>query len=264
MTKYTAVQTTLISVALALIPHGARAVIVDGYGVQTSASTWANCPSFCTGLSQFDSDGGELVTSANSEQLTYATGRAAGSLNGPTALPLLQVFGSSAVGRRGNSNSFGVQGYTYNGTAPTTLDLDINLHGSITNNSPGYTSNTLSASIAVIGASDLPWVPSFGSLVFEVVDPGSVLGTAQVALNSPGADQNRDTAINFTLNPGDDFYVISSLSANGQNGIADGWGTLNLNFSDASGLTPAAVPLPAALWLFASGLLGFSTWRRRS
>jgi hypothetical protein len=69
-------------------------------------------------------------------------------------------------------------------------------------------------------------------------------------------------SITFSVNPGDDFYVVANLSANAQNGIADGWGTLNLQFANATGLTPAAVPLPATIWLFAAACMGIFRTRR--
>jgi len=58
-----------------------------------------------------------------------------------------------------------------------------------------------------------------------------------------------------------DFYVVAQLDATAQNGFADASHTFSMNFADDSGLSAAslsAIPVPAAVWLFGSGLLSLA------
>lgn len=64
--------------------------------------------------------------------------------------------------------------------------------------------------------------------------------------------------LSFTLNPGDNIYVYSHLMAraNGGNSV-DAFNTFTMSFDDDTNLIAAsAVPVPAAAWLFMSGLVG--------
>jgi len=163
-----------------------------------------------------------------------------------------------------------VQGYTYSG-ADTTMTLNFNLHGSVGNNDSGlgdglvgsYASNRLRADIAVIFTSTLDWYPSFATLVYEVA--GGPFIDQSVFINN-GLDQNAVGSLTFDLVDGMDFYVVASMGASAQNGFADASNTLTMQFVDDTGLVAAsvsAVPVPAAVWLFGSGLIGLVGIARR-
>lgn len=261
---------SLVIGAVLSSPLASHAAIVGGYGAYASASTASNCPSYCTtaggGDFQYDADGGEFSDLAFAEELSYAEGRAQASLTGSTYLPELKVFTSADLAKGSGATAMGVQGFTYNGAGSASITLDLNLHGSITNNPSGYAFNQITASIAVLIGSDLGWYPDFGTLVFEVssLDQG---GLEYLGLSGSGLNQTSTGSITFNIDPGQDFYVVAELNANSNNGIADAWNTLTMSFEDATGLSAASVntvPVPAAVWLFGSGLVGlWSVGRRR-
>jgi hypothetical protein len=250
----------------AYLPLQANAAIIDGYGVSAAASTASNCPSYCTtaggGDFQYDNDGGEFNTSAYAFENSYAEGEAYAALNGMTYLPTLKVQASSDEGRQGSATAFGIQGFTYSGAA-TTINLDFNLHGSVVDNPTGYTGNTLQASVAVLKGSQLDYYADFSTLVYEVAFDLDTLGIESIFINE-GINIDMPGFISFDIADGDDFYVVAQLRATGKNGYADAWNTLTLEFDDDTGLEAAGVvPVPAALWLFGSGLLGLVGVARR-
>ena len=255
---------------LAGMAANAQAAIVSGYGVEASTSTASNCPSFCTtadgGDFQYDSDGGEFSLSATSTENSYGSASSSALFTGSitTYLPELNVNTSSGLDRGAFATAFGVQGYTYSGV-DTSITLDFNLHGSVGDNASGYASNKLRADVAVILSSSLEWYPSFGTLVYEVAN-GPVVGNESLFISNSGLDQNAPGSITFDVFDGMDFYVVASMGATAKNGFADASNTLTMQFEDDMGLTAAsvsAVPVPAAVWLFASGLVGLIGVARR-
>ncbi|MGB7933244.1 MAG: VPLPA-CTERM sorting domain-containing protein, partial [Gammaproteobacteria bacterium] len=71
--------------------------------------------------------------------------------------------------------------------------------------------------------------------------------------------------LQITLNNGDEFYVLAALTAaaDGTESIADAFSTFGMNFNTTQLVPAAVVPLPAAVWLFGSGLLGLIGISRR-
>jgi hypothetical protein len=255
----------IIFVVLLYVPSVTTAAILDGFGAESSAGTASNCPSYCTsadgGDFQYDSDGGEYSASAFAEESSYGLGRAQASLSGSSYLPELKVLGSSDLGKRGSGTAFAIQGFSYDGPA-TNFTLNMTLDGSITDNLTGYTSNSLSAKIAVLKGSTLSWYADFGTLVYEVAGETTTrVGLVNMFLSDSGLNQSTADSISFDLNPGEDFYVVTEMTAGGQNGIADAWNTLNLDFDDDTGLTPAIIPEPSSLLLI--GLAGVVLGCRR-
>ncbi len=253
--------------ALAVSLSSQASSIATGYGVYASTSTASSCPSYCTGDFQYDSAGTEFSNTASASQNTYAAADAFASLSGSSFLPILKAKTSATDGVGGFATAFGVQGFTYTGTDIFDFTLNYNLHGSAGLNPTGSTntSNSLSASIAVlVGNGDLEWYPDFGTLVYEVAYNQRIVGTDDLSIFN-ATNVNTPGSISFSLNPGDDFYVVGSMSARSINGYADGWNTLTFDFTDDTGLTAATsvVPVPAAAWLFASGLIGLASVARR-
>lgn len=197
---------------------------------------------------------------------------ASASLTGPTLTPVLHAYAQDTgvctggpCGTATGTNmvnwagAFGVQGYTYTGTQSTTYTINANLTGSVTNNASG-----IYAEIYAFEGPSFTFYPYSNILISELgaIPMGNtVLGTGNI-----GTGLMSDS-FTITLNPGDTFYLWASLFAQsaGQ-GTADAANTLSLYFTDSTNLTPAsvaAVPLPAAFWLFCSGVLGLIGVARR-
>jgi hypothetical protein len=234
-----------------------RADITTGYGTFSSTST-----SVIQGDFKFDEHGGELMALAAAMENTYGISQAYSDTTGSSYLPNLKVRASSNEGFSASAKAFAVQGFSFSDSARD-VQLNVNLHGSIINNPTGSSSNSLSASLAVLKGSELGWYPSFGTLVFEVAGATTQqLALGSAFLNTPGLDQNNATSMTFHLNPGDNFYVVAQLNANSRNGEADGFNTLSLSFTNASGIT--AVPEPSSFALSLAVIaLAACHWRRR-
>jgi hypothetical protein len=254
--------------ALALLVGNADATIASGYGVVASATTFGNCPSYCTG-SAFASngDGGEGLLTALASESTYGTARAQVFFNAVTDyLPQALVYGSSDAGSLAAGAAFAAQGFSFTDTVSRTVSLAVTLEATLTPGQPGYQFNYAQADIAVFKTSSLGWYPSFGTLAFEV-GADSLVTYDYLFITAPGFHQT-STTLSVDLNPGDDFYVVMELIGHGQNGTTDAWGTLSAQFDNASGIIPAAIPVPepatTALWLLGVGGLLAGAVRRRA
>jgi hypothetical protein len=253
--------------ACALLIGSAHATITSGFGVVASASTFGNCPSYCTGFAFASSgDGGEGLLSAQASESTYGTARAQVFFNAATDyLPQALVYGSSDEGRLAAGAAFAAQGFSFTDPVARTLSLTVNLEATLTPGQSGYQFNYAQADIAIFKTSALGWYPSFGTLAFEV-GADSLVTYDYLFITAPGFHQT-STTLSVDLNPGDDFYVVVELIGHGQNGTTDAWGTLSAQFDDPSGIVAAAIPVPEpttpALWLLGSvGLLAGAVRRR--
>ena len=279
--KHLSTVITIFFGILLLMSGSANAVVV-GWGSATSNSIASNCPSFCTsadnGTFTRDSDGGEFQSNAFSDVSTASgTTEAESMLTGGAAIatPILRAY-STAQDRAGAfSHSVGAQGYSYAGSAQTiTLDLTLSaiLDETFVSTSPSPSKASAVARVAVIFASNLDFWTDFGTLVFEAAPPGSVVDQTSMFAN---VDQGlralvtvRDS-LTFAVLPGDEFLVWASLDADAfRGGEADARNTFTMDFLDAAGrsiVDPSilaaesmagigAVPLPAGLWLFLSGI----------
>ena len=227
------------------------------------------CPSFCGGFGgSFDNslDGGEFSNSAFTSLSNFGgTGQGSASLSDPTILPVLGAEGFSGSDSRTATNAVGMLGYTYTG-ATTTISLDIVLdgeRGGTTDPSDAW----VRSNVAVILGDVNDFVTHYPTFIFEVVPltPGlSVLDESNMSLDLNAGQQTKNGSIGFTLNDGDEFFVWAGLEAGGiRNGFGDAFNTLSMSFSDDAGITTNVVPIPAAAWLFGSGLIGLIGLARR-
>lgn len=214
-------------------------VELTNWGTSASVITFSDCPSYCTGTIYTDSVGGIEETSAT---ISYANESgstdALAEINGSGYTPVLKARSNSAEGRGVNANAYGIQQYTYTGTVPTTIDLDLNLHGIVTGN------GQIKGQVAVIKGNEIPWTGDMATLVYELVESEDVLAYDYLYITE-GADENASTTISFNLEVGDTFFVRADLLTRGRNGgEADAFNTFTMNFSDASQLQAASNPDP--------------------
>jgi len=233
------------------------------WGAEVGISTISPCPSYCGGaggMFDYSTDGGAFSSSAyTSLSNADGNGQATASLTGPDLLPSLGAQGFSGPDSRTDSNANGMLGYIYTGASATTISLDLTLDGSAAGEGWAY------SDVAVILGNVTYYTTHYPTFIYEVVpgDPSlSILGTSNMSIAADVGLQSLTDSISFTLNPGDQFFVWAGLNAGGiRGGYGDAFNTLSMSFSDSTGIN--AVPVPAAAWLFASGLLGLIGVARR-
>lgn len=240
--------------------------ITSGYGIDASASTASNCPSFCTtaggGEFEFASGGGEFILNASATETTFGIARSNGFYDSTsTYLPTLKAYSASAAGAGADAQVTGIQGYTYDGPGTKDITIDYSLDAFVSQG----TGNPDSFAIARVAAyydDEGNFETFFGNLLFE--SNATILDNNTTRLESNG---DVSDSISFTVNSGDNFYVIAQLSVGSERGgLADAENTFTASFADATGLAPvatAAVPEPSSAALLGLGLTALFTRRRR-
>lgn len=242
-------------------------VHADSIAARVDLSTISPCPSFCGGsgsVSDFASDGGPGSTFA-SQSISNNDGNGQGfaRLDGPTMLPVLGAEAFSESNSRVSTTSTGQQPYLYTGAASTNITLDFTLEGEAA--APAQLDARVAASVVAVRGSSLPFFTDYGTLVFEVIPltPGlSELGKTEVSIPVNAGPQTITGSVPITLNPGDRFFVWSSLNARGtRSGSGSALNTFGVEFSDPTGIVP--VPEPATFGLLLGGLSAWGLRRRR-
>lgn len=229
---------TILTCSTLLFPMMASAnVTLDGWGTSTSVTTMDDCPSYCTGNVDSDSDGGVNITSSSTElDNGVGNGKALATIDGSSYTPSLKVYAESQANTGTFASAWGIQQYTYTGTTPKTIELNLNLHGVVTGD------GQLKGEVAVIKGDQIPWTNDMATLVYELVDYNDVLGFESLFLTSNSGDLALNT-LTFEVNEGDTFYVRADLSSYGKrDGIADGYNTFTMSFEDDSNLVAASQP----------------------
>ena len=256
-------------------PSVSTAQIESGFGVSASASTSSDCPSFCTGDFDGDSGGGEFASSTSAVSTLFGTSMSESNYNGSeTFLPELRAFSSSTGGRGGSATAFGVQGYTFNGTATETVRIDFELDANVLD-SGSFGDEVALGRLGVLGISGTPgpfdrpeYFSDFATWFFE--NPGERLGDETLIINTPNGSESG--FVQFNVGPGDSFFVGASLRASSRTGTADAFNTFTSSFSDpavASQLSIAnpvsvAVPEPSSFAFLSALIGGFAARRRRN
>lgn len=252
-----------LSTALCLLTfNNAQSAIISGYGALADVGTYDSCAVLCLrpgGLDFQVLNGGEFASFATAGiNNSSGTSSASVQFTGNVFSPVLRAQSSSPSGTTASDAiATGVQAWTYTGTNAQTFSIDASLTGTISE-------PTSSAEGAIEGriAAYLYDNASFGTnyssfILEEVALTGTLLDNDQSFL-TPSLDA-RTASITFTLNPGDEVYIWMQLETKSERGaIVDASGTFLMDFSggDTALLqeTISAVPVPPALWLFASGL----------
>ena len=169
--------------------------------------------------------------------------------------------------------AYALQTYQNTSGSTQTYTLNLNLDGE-TLNAPG--SSYIDAEVLIFSGIDIvssfsscsgsaEFMPGFSSWIC-----GSELGMGfmtSIEIFGDGA-QSLDDSVSFDIAAGDTFTIYAELTALTFGGYADAFSTLDMTFDDTSTLAAlgpmSAVPVPAAAWLFASGLLGLIGMARRN
>jgi len=162
--------------------------------------------------------------------------------------PVVRVDADSAAGSWMDGTGTAVQGYTYTGVAPDTIDVNVHLTGTI-GNPDGDPATGLAAQVSYVGNANL------ASLLFEDAIQGLVApdGAVQLEQTANGAVDMVDV-LSIPVSPGDQFYLVASsvASAGGADAFAESLGTLTIGFdpADAGNLQAANAPasVPAVGW----------------
>lgn len=178
-----------------------------------------------------------------------------------TALsPEVRVNAESLAGGWVDGTGTAVQGFTYLGLVADTIDVTVQLTGTI-GKPDGDPSTGLAAQVSYVGNANV------AALVFENAAQGLVTpdGAVQLETTADGA-VNLGDVLSIPVSPGDQFYLVASsaATAGGANAFAESLGALSVSFdpSDAANLEaangeaanpPVAVP---ALSGMLSALLG--------
>lgn len=245
------------------------------WGAQAGTSV-ADCPSFCTNFNFGPTLGGENTANTGISSVSESRGsaRASASLTGGFNTPVLKAESFANTSFKGAfASAFGVQGYTYSG-AGETLFLDVNLNGLVTDPENDPFDTRVYMEIVLYETEPFGFYSDRGTLDFEVgANPLSQPDNTEASVflqldhTNPASDMGQ---ISIDVASGDEFYVWAYLRAESKSGSAatsaDAFNTGTMNFlgnPDLVAASTAVVPIPAAFWLFGSGLLGMIGISRR-
>ncbi len=238
--------------------------IADQSGAETYTRTF-DAPSFRT---NYDStvDGGQGSVLAHS---TITDDRGSAEAYATLGLdPILKVKAEHlGIPLKGAiATAWAIQGYTYTGSTTESFTLNPELTGSV--NNPAESSGIgLFAEICIYGVDSFEHYTDRGSL--GEIGAELIHDTAEtfLSITETTTDGSKSGSIVFDLDPGQSFYLWAELNAIAINSSssADAYNTLNLTFDDTTNLELGAtvVPIPGAIWLLGSGLVGLIGFARR-
>ncbi|PZP33294.1 MAG: hypothetical protein DI603_07925 [Roseateles depolymerans] len=213
-------------------------------------------------------------------------------------LPLISGWTSAPGDVRMNVNVFGFQSYRMAGTGSTPFSVAGTVHIVDSSSNAGGAALPGGASLtAYVGIWDAAILAGYGSdaqslfagLFYAPCGTPGVRGVGFLSLNQPGGEQSYTLSTSacssgsLDFAPGEELLVVAGLQLPvNRGGFVDASHTFttqldpllgdaaltqiaaNAQSAIAQGATVTMVPEPAALWLFAAGLLGLAAGRRRS
>ena len=259
---------TALEVQAALVYWGTQAV-----------TSVARCPGFCTDFTFGPVLGGvnEASSGVSSVDQSRGSAMASASLSGGLSTPVLRAEAYANPNSNGAfATAFGVQGYTYSGPGET-LVLDISLDGVVSDPELDPLETNVSLEVVLYASDPFGFYTSRGTLDFEVgANPLTQpdLSEASVQLQLDHTNPNNDSGqISINVATGNEFYIWALMRAESEAGntdatFADAFNTATMGFQNEAILSlvpasPAVIPVPAAAWLFCSGLLGLIAVARR-
>jgi hypothetical protein len=170
--------------------------------------------------------------------------------------------------------AYAIEQYTYMGAQAKELTLNVNLSGKLNINPTVYpsqygdiTSDTaLMAGVYIFNQENFGYNYSLGTLLYEM--HATTKGEVTWDLRSNGTYSETGQIV-FTVKPSEIFYLLSRLDTPAQwyGSYSDAGSTLTMSFDDPSNLiagnSPNPVPIPAAVWLLGSGMVGLVGIRRK-
>ena len=251
---------------LVLPPPGGGPVDLTQFGAQAYTDT-ASCPSFCTSFGAGGTVGGVGSTNVSNSFSDSRGNAAAQAILDPSSglsLPILRA--EAYVTGSGSSSAFGTaiaaEGYTYEGAAPKTFDLDITLTGEVFDPTPGDGDTDIEAQIYIFGAEGYEYGFDAATLIFEL----GVVDIASAGLSLAAGETSDSFTLSFTLDPGQSVFLQATLGADAERDLsfADSFSTLTTSFQDPVGLVAAStVPEPGTFALVVLGLAGVARSGRR-
>ncbi|GAA5483493.1 hypothetical protein [Haloferula sargassicola] len=261
------------------VPWGADAYgyVSDRFGSSVS-----------TGTFNFPSDGGGAGIYSDSASLTETRGSISSSvvLNnaGGISVPEIHTYAATANSNSvANAAATGIEGYTYTGSTPKMVSLDVSLSGSYSNMDNDYAGNFARVSVwsdEVLVAMSSTELFSASALAlpgfFFSTDTGAYLeygflryDQLDLEMNGIGTDDVTSGTLSWMMNPGDTVYLHAqgNSTAYGPNSVADASHTLTMSFQDSTGLVALSggitVPEPGPAAIGALGVAVFLILRRR-
>ncbi len=275
------------------------AAVMDRWGTATSTFAFECATQYCNDLdrggprgSRNDNAYHETISSSRVTDEENFNARAIAEIEHTGAIALPHLRGEVLSGRNlyTEASAYALEGFSYSGISQT-VNLGIGLEGSILDPMPNNISDGTSIASSVYLFTDAlalentlapNQVRLFGAALFDLAsaEESLILNNSSEPTNGILADT---ATISFDLEDGDTFYIYAThqVMSSGP-GIdcptcpdftsASSMNSLNLDLTTLSGdpvtgltasSTVAAVPLPAAVWLMGSALMGLVGFRRR-